>query len=94
MYYDLKESGKRIKKFRNDLNMTQEILADKLGVTRESVGKIERGQVGASIDLLIELCVLFDTTLDYLVLGRGAEATLHIDRQDVKDIICRLEKLL
>jgi DNA-binding XRE family transcriptional regulator len=35
--------------------MTQEELAEKLNISREHLGRIERGKYGCSIDLLIEL---------------------------------------
>lgn len=37
MYYDIVESGKRIKKMRKKAGMTQEELADAIGMTREAL---------------------------------------------------------
>ena len=69
MYYDLIESGKRIKKLRLQHGLTQEALADKVNVHVNSIGRIETGKKGISVDLAIELKVLFSTTLDYIYLG-------------------------
>ena len=70
MYYDLKETGKRIKSLRKQKNMTQDQLADKLNISVSNLGKIETGYSGASIDLLIEMAMFFDISLDYMFLAR------------------------
>lgn len=70
MYYDLVESGKRIKALRKKHGLTQEQLAEQLGVAANTIARIETGNRGISIDLAIELVVRFDTTLDYIFLGR------------------------
>lgn len=69
MYYDLVESGKRIRKLRKQNGLTQEQLADLLGVALNTISRIEVGSRGISIDLAIELAVHFDTTLDYIFMG-------------------------
>lgn len=65
MYYDLVESGKRIKALRKEHGLTQEQLAEQLGVAANTIARIETGNRGISIDLAIELVVRFETTLDY-----------------------------
>ena len=70
MYYDLVESGKRIKALRKKHGLTQERLAEQLGIAVNTVARIEIGNRGISVDLAIELAVRFDTTLDYIFLGR------------------------
>lgn len=59
MYYDQKESGKRIAALRKEKGMTQEQLAEKLNISTSTLGKIERGIQGFSIDLLIEIGSIF-----------------------------------
>jgi DNA-binding XRE family transcriptional regulator len=93
MYYDLVESGKRIKKLRKEKGWTQELLAEKTGVTREYLGKIEKGDRGASIDLLIEFCKCFNSSLDYLVLGKVDNTQIENKKKEVQEIIERLENL-
>lgn len=69
MYYDQKESGKRIAKLRKKKGLTQEQLAEKLSISYSLLAKVESGSRSASIDLLVEMKAFFDTTLDYLALG-------------------------
>lgn len=70
MYYDLKESGKRIRDLRKRFGLTQEELADKLGIALNTVSRIEIGYRGISVDLAIEVALKFNTTLDYIYMGR------------------------
>ena len=53
MYYDLVESGKRIKALRKKHGLTQERLAEQLGIAVNTVARIEIGNRGISIDLAI-----------------------------------------
>ena len=71
MYYDLIESGKRIKMLRKNLGLTQENLAEQLGVALNTISRIEIGKRGISIDLAIDLAVHLNSTLDYIIVGRG-----------------------
>lgn len=71
MYYDLVESGKRIRNLRKQFGLTQEELAEQLGVALNTISRIEIGQRGVSIDLALELAVHFNSTLDYIIAGRG-----------------------
>lgn len=69
MYYDQKESGKRIATLRKEKGMTQEQLAEKLNISYSMMAKIEIGNKGISIDLLIELAVFFDVSMEFIILG-------------------------
>lgn len=69
MYYNITESGRRIKNLRKSRGLTQEAFADKVGLSYRSIADIERGYRGTSIDALIVMSKELDTTLDYLILG-------------------------
>ena len=47
--------------------MTQEELADKLGVSRQTVSKWETDMVYPEINKLVEICNLFSCSMDELV---------------------------
>ena len=57
-------------------NMTQEQLAERLGVSRQSVSKWESGVCLPELATLDTLCSLFDCTLDNLLRGSVAQADL------------------
>ena len=70
-YYDIKESGKRIKELRKAKGLTQEKLSEKIGISGQGLKMIECGINGARIDTFVYLAEVLDTTIDYLVLGRS-----------------------
>lgn len=61
-----KAFGKKIKKARVKNNLTQFELAEKLGLSQNFVGDIERGIKLPSLPKLIELCNTLKLSLDYL----------------------------
>lgn len=93
MYYDQKESGKRIATLRKQSGLTQEQLADKLNITVTYLSKLETGTYGGSIDLLIEIAETFEVTLDYVVLGKPLDHVIVL-RQTVKKKLLLLIEFL
>ena len=69
MYFDSYITGKRIQQLRKTKGLTQEQFAVKLNISDRYLGKIERGEGTASIDLLVEVAISLNTTLDFLILG-------------------------
>ena len=67
--------GERIYRLRNDRNMTQEQLAEKLGVTRQSISKWEGDLVKPEIDKLKAIAKLFEISLDELISDETGEKT-------------------
>ena len=56
-----------LKRIRKDNNLSQEQLAEKLGVSRQAVSKWESGQSYPEMDKLLALCKIFNCGLDDLV---------------------------
>ena len=61
--------------------------AIRLNISDRHLGKIERGEGTATIDLLVEVAISLNTTLDFLILGvldtpRERELTAHIKKQN------------
>ena len=46
---------------------TQEQLADQLGVSRQAVSRWELGETTPEMNILIQLCKVFDVSADYLI---------------------------
>lgn len=67
MYYDIVESGKRIKEMRKKAGVTQEELADAIGMTREALARIETGKNSTSVDGIINLAHYFKTSTDNIL---------------------------
>jgi putative transcriptional regulator len=54
----------RIKELRARYNMTQEDLARKVGVRRETISFIERGKYVPSLQLAHDIAKLFESSID------------------------------
>ena len=70
MRFDPVECGKRIKALREEKRLTQMELAEQICITTAHLRAIERGRRACSIDLLVDLSLFFEVTLDHLILGR------------------------
>ena len=56
----------KMKAARTLKGLTQQDLADKLGVSRQTIISIEKGDYNPTINLCIEICRALDKTLDEL----------------------------
>lgn len=70
MYYNLVEGGKRIKALRREHGLTQEQLVEQLGVAVNTIARIKVSSGDIFVGLTVKLVVHFETTLDYMFLGR------------------------
>ena len=68
------EFGTRLQALRKERGLSQEALADRLGVSRQAIGKWESGGALPSIDNLLELAAILETTVDYLLTGAEPSA--------------------
>ena len=64
----------RILSLRKERAISQQALADHLGVSFHQVSKMETGQRGASLEVACALADYFNVSLDYLV-GRSDDPT-------------------
>lgn len=95
MYYNTYESGKRLQSLRKEHGMTQVQLAEALNISLDHLRKIEGGQRGCSVDLLVVLSDTFGVSMDFLVLGRGRTAAETKDRlQSLIDGLAALKESL
>lgn len=63
-----------LKKIRKENNLSQEQLAEKLGVSRQSVSKWESNQAYPEMDKMLQICQLFNLNIDDLL------------NQDIKEV--------
>lgn len=69
--------GKRIALRRKELNITQEQLAESIGLSLQSISCIELGKKGIRPENLINLCIALDSTSDYFLFGKRSEAQMN-----------------
>lgn len=75
--------GLQIKKFRNELSLSQEELAEKIYVSRQSVSNWENDKTYPDIKSLILLSEVFHVSLDQLVKGDIEKMKKEIDAQEL-----------
>lgn len=68
---------------RKELNFTQQDLADRLHITRQTLSRWENEQSYPNLDTLIQLSEILDLPLDYLLKGENNQVANEISR-DVK----------
>lgn len=59
--------AENLKKIRKENNLSQEQLAEKLSISRQSVSKWESGQAYPEMDKVLQLCKLFNVSVDDLL---------------------------
>lgn len=84
--------GNRIQKFRKEKPLTQEALADQLGVSPQAVSKWENDSSCPDISLLPQLCRILGVTTDELLSGKSEEVTLvpMEQRKSLEELILRI----
>lgn len=86
--------GNRIAAYRKEKQMTQEDLAQHLGVSPQAVSKWENDQTCPDISLLPQLAKLFGVTTDELLSGKQEMAVVQVlppeERKDIKDMMLRI----
>lgn len=57
----------RIRDLREDHDLTQQQVADAIGITQRKYSYIETGQQQLTADILIKLAVFYDVSIDYIL---------------------------
>ena len=66
--------GERIKRRRNDLGWTQDVLAEKAGISKGFLSDLENGKRSVGADTLLDIGRVLSLSLDYLMTGKAPEA--------------------
>ena len=76
------ELNKQIKKYRTDANLSQEELADKIFVSRQTISNWENGKNYPDIKSLVLMSEVFQVSLDNLIKGDLERMKKEIDTQE------------
>ncbi len=79
------EIGKKIHQFRKLSGISQEQLAEKLNVSRQTISKWETGATLPDIQSIVKFCNIFQVTLNDLLLDE--KNTNHTDQITLQDLI-------
>ena len=86
--------GKRFSDLRKEKGMTQEQIADRLGVSPQAVSKWENDISCPDITLLLSIAELLDTTVDQLLGKTQVIETIILPKEERKDIQKMVLKVL
>lgn len=75
------KTSKIISELRKQKGLSQTELANVSGVSREMIGKYERGEAVPSIDAAKKIADAFEVSMDYLI-GEGSHASF--DKKNIK----------
>lgn len=71
-----------LKLLRNEKNMSQQELADALGISKSSINMYERGERQPNFEVLETIADYFNVDIDYL-LGRTTKTTRTVSSQTI-----------
>lgn len=85
---------KNLKTLRNEFKISQQKLADAVGVSQQSINKYENQDVEPDIAILIKIADYFSVSVDYLV-GRipSPEFSVTALSKDEKNIVSKYKTL-
>ena len=88
--------GDRIKLLRKSMNISQEQLAEKLGMKRTNISNYEAGRVVPPSNVLFELAELFSVSTDFL-LGREVKDVVNplvSENESLRNALTKIEAII
>ena len=73
----LREVGRRINGRRRELGLTQEALAERMGVSVQMISNLELGKKAIRPENLVKLCEVLNTSADYILRGNRADWEIY-----------------
>ncbi len=87
---DLIELGNRIRDRRQELRLSQEKIAEKAGISVNTVSRIEGGQSAMSIEIFIKLVQILEVDANELL---GENVTAMEEDGQCQKMLCRIQHL-
>ena len=84
--------GKNIKKFREEKNMTQEQLAEKLFVTRQAVSNWENGKSQPDIDTITKISQELNMSVEEIIYGQKNNIVVETITNQSKVVVKNADK--
>lgn len=85
--------GQRISKLRKEKSLSQEYIAEQIGVTRQAVSKWENDTSAPDTYNLIALAELFNVSVEYIATGKTEEPPLTVAQPQVIQIATEKEEM-
>lgn len=82
--FDQRKLGQRINQYRKDAKLSQEKLAELVGVSQQHLSNIINGHVGIGMNALLKIAVALNADLNYLLGLDTAAGNRALDEQFAK----------
>lgn len=79
------ELGSQIKKYRNELSLSQDALAEKVYVSRQTISNWENGKSYPDVNSLVLLSEVFQTSIDRLIKGDVEAMKKQVRSEDTRE---------
>jgi transcriptional regulator with XRE-family HTH domain len=87
-----KQIGFRILGLRKESGLMQQELAQKLGLDRSTLSKIENGENAPTVRVLIKLRQLFSISVDWVLTGRGPREHVETYNKEVNELLIDMKR--
>ena len=78
--------GEKLYELRKGKNLSQEEVAEKLNVTRQTVSKWETNQSSPDFDKILPICELFEISTEELITGKKTKEKNNENEEMKKDV--------
>ena len=79
------ELGSQIKKYRNELSLSQDALAEKVYVSRQTISNWENGKSYPDVNSLVLLSEVFQTSIDNLIKGDVEVMKRQVRSEEIRE---------
>ena len=80
--------GKKLKQLRQEKELTQQELADRLSLTRATISSYEWSALYPSVEVLVEICRFFNVSADYML------GLVDVNLFDTRDLTIEQENII
>lgn len=84
--------GRKIKEVRLEKQLTQEYIANYVGINVSHVSNIETNKVKVSLSTLVSICNALQVTIDYILKSEYAIATSPIIEKELKNTLSHMNQ--
>lgn len=92
LIYNRSDMGRRIRKIRQEMNITGEEMAQRLHMDKGEYMRVEQGEGDAPLEIVMQIASFFQVTIDFLIYGMDEPISVELpeDGED-EEIISLLE---
>ena len=86
--------SKNIKRLRTEKGFTQDLLAEKINITRQAVSSWENDRTQPDVEMLGRLAEVLDVSFEELIYGKKRNTTLELEKQSYNNTVTIIFSIL